>query len=69
MRTEVLINRLKDLRDNGECVSETAVLEQAIKTIEALNKIRTEIEKNGQSDISAEYVLDLIDKHLAEAKA
>mgnify|MGYP003308675401 CR=1 FL=1 len=80
MKTELLINRLKDLRDNGECVSETAVLEQAIKSIEALEKIRVEIgQKAKPNEIggrgngkSIKYglcmALEIIDKHLAEAE-
>ena len=43
MRTEILINRLKDLRDNGECVSETLVLEQAIKSLEAWEKVKDQL--------------------------
>ena len=81
MKTEILINRLKDLRDNGECVSETAVLEQAIKSLEAWDKVRAEIEcltiTRGGEDYTRKMaelfalkikVLQIIDKHLAEAE-
>lgn len=80
MRTELLINRLKDLRNNGECVSETLVLEQAIKSIEALDKIRAEIEQKAKPNEiggrgngkSIRYglcmALEIIDKHLSEAE-
>ena len=44
------------------------VIDAAIKKIEEQNKVRAEIEQNGQSDISAKYVLDLIDKHLKEVQ-
>ena len=38
----------------------------AIKSLEAWEKIRKEIASDGQSDINAKYVLNLIDKHLSE---
>ena len=38
----------------------------ALKLIEAWDKIRKEIARDGQSDINAKYVLNLIDKHLSE---
>ena len=37
-----------------------------LKLIEAWDKIRKEIARDGQSDINAKYVLNLIDKHLSE---
>ena len=37
-----------------------------LKLIEAWEKIRKEIASDGQSDINAKYVLNLIDKHLSE---
>ena len=38
----------------------------AIRSLEAWEKIRKEIASDGQSDINAKYVLNLIDKHLSE---
>lgn len=72
MKTNIIINRLKDLRDKGECVSETAVLEQAIKSIEALEKIKEEIDGLMNDSFSDSYdngvldCLEIIDKHLSE---
>ena len=40
--------------------------DMAIKSLEAWEKIRKEIASDGQSDINAKYVLNLIDKHLSE---
>lgn len=40
--------------------------DMAIKSLEAWEKIRKEIASDGQSDINAKYVLNLVDKHLAE---
>lgn len=74
MKTNILINRLKDLRDKGECVSETAVLEQTIKSIEALEKIKEEIDGLMNDSFSYSYdngvldCLEIIDKHLSEVE-
>ena len=45
MKTDVLIHRLKDLRDKGECVSETMVLDETIKRVKTLTKIRGKIQQ------------------------
>lgn len=73
MRIEILINSLKDLRDKGECVSETIVLEQAIKCVEALEKIKEEMQEQYKtfanissiSDVWADAI-EIVDKHLSE---
>ena len=73
MKTNIIINRLKDLRDKGECVSETIVLEQAIKSIEALEKIREDMQEQYKtfanissiSDVWADAI-EIVDKHLKE---
>lgn len=39
-----------------------------LKLIEAWENIRKEIASDGQSDINAKYVLNLIGKHLAEVE-
>lgn len=45
MKTNIIINRLKDLRDKGECVSETMVLDETIKRVKTLTKIRDKIQQ------------------------
>lgn len=73
MKTNIIINRLKDLRDKGECVSETAVLEQAIKSIEALEKIKEDMQEkyrtfaniSSVSDVWADAI-EIVDKYLKE---
>lgn len=51
------------VNDKPECFR---AIEMAIKSLEAWDKIRKEIASDGQSDINAKYVLNLIDKHLSE---
>ena len=41
-------------------------LDVAVRSLEAWDKLRKEIASDGQSDINAKYVLNLIDKHLSE---
>ena len=55
-----------DIRDNIKPVVGGISLDMAIRSLEAWDKVRKEIASNGQSDINAKYVLNLIDKHLLE---
>jgi hypothetical protein len=51
---------------NGKAFNVREALDMAIRSLEAWEKIRKEIASDGQSDINAKYVLNLIDKHLSE---
>ena len=74
MTNDEIIQSLIELRDNGQCVSQTVVLNSAIKNLEALDKIREEIKNydnfilcaNGQKGIHIDKALEIIDKHLSE---
>ena len=76
MTNDEIIQSLIELRDKGGCVSETIVLEQAIKRIEALEKVRDEIKNydnfiicaNGQKGIHIDKALEIIDKYKAESE-
>ena len=74
MTNDEIIQSLIELRDNGQCVSQTVVLNSAIKSFEAWEKVREEIKNydnfiicaNGQIGIHIDKALEIIDKHLSE---
>ena len=51
---------------NKQFAAQCKATRLAVKSLEAWEKIRKEIASDGQSDINAKYVLNLIDKHLSE---
>ena len=61
---ELILNDKSWLESTHEPISQC--FDMAIKSLEAWEKIRKEIASDGQSDINAKYVLNLIDKHLSE---
>lgn len=76
MTNDEIIQSLIELRDNGQCVSQTVVLNSAIKNLEALDKIRAEVENydnfiicaNGQKGIHIDKALEIIDKYKVESE-
>lgn len=70
MTREEAIEQLKLTRAANKCnYADKYILDafdMAIRSLEAWEKIRKEIASDGQSDINAKYVLNLIDKHLSE---
>ena len=66
MEREKVINSLRTLRDKGECISQTIVLDEAIKLLQASPVIKvfctdggvleaTRLDINGNSIIADEY--------------
>lgn len=76
MTNDEIIQSLIELRDNGQCVSQTVVLNSAIKSLEAWDKVKEEIKNydnfiicaNGQIGIHIDKVLEIIDKYSEESE-